>query len=344
MEEYLDFDDILIRPEPITTIRSRKEIYPYDENGFLPIFTAPMFDVVGNDSAKSFKNNKIYSIIPRTKRIQTVSADKFVWYAYSLTEFVDIFCKGNHKLKNKVYALIDIANGHMLEVIEAIKNSKSIHGDNLVLMVGNIANPETVKLYDEVGCDYVRLSIGSGSGCLTSVQTAIGYPLATLITKSREVKVTHGLNIKLVLDGGVRKFSDAIKAIALGADYVMMGSTLNKALESEATVFDVNNNLVDIPTTEEEKRVLVKTEHLQKKYRGMSTKSAQIEMGSTELKTSEGVERINKVEYTLNGWCENFIHYLSSSMSYTNSYNLEQFRGYTAWIKVSANAYHRYEK
>ena len=65
---------------------------------------------------------------------------------------------------------------------------------------------------------------------------------------------------------------------------------------------------------------------IQKKYRGMSTKEVQKKWGNTQLKTSEGVTRYFDVEYTLEQWTQNFMDYLKSAMSYTNSINLEELR------------------
>ena len=80
-----------------------------------------------------------------------------------------------------------------------------------------------------------------------------------------------------------------------------------------------------------------------KKFRGMSTKEVQRKWGRGKIKTSEGVHRMNKVEYTLTGWTENFKDYLRSAMSYTNSRNLESFK-YSDFVFITENARKRYDK
>ena len=81
-----------------------------------------------------------------------------------------------------------------------------------------------------------------------------------------------------------------------------------------------------------------------KKFRGMSTKEAQKAMGKTDLKTSEGVTRMQPVEYTLVGWRDNFISYLSSAMSYSNAATLQEFIGNAKWNLISTNSLNRFKK
>jgi hypothetical protein len=129
----------------------------------------------------------------------------------------------------------------------------------------------------------------------------------------------------------MKKYSDIIKSIALGADYVMVGSLLNKCLESSAETYLVNEDgrLLINQYDDTYKDMLKNGSKFVKKYRGMSTKEIQKEIKSnSKLKTSEGVVKYQDVEYTIKQWVDNFTDYLKSTMSYTNSFNLEQFRGY----------------
>ena len=162
---------------------------------------------------------------------------------------------------------------------------------------------------------------------------------------------------KIVADGGIRNFSDAIKALALGADYVMVGGLFSSFIESAAEFGDVElNNMIknykklsfyhslkhqmfstNIYDTSDESES-IKREFLENyKYRnigvyklfyGMSTKKAQREISgnSSNLKTSEGCEKRVEVKYTMRQWVDNFISYLKSAMSYTDSKTLSQFR------------------
>ena len=181
-------------------------------------------------------------------------------------------------------------------------------------------------------------------GCLTTQQTGIGYPMGSLIQETKLIADTLNNPAKIVADGGFKKYADIIKALALGADYVMLGSILNKALESAGDTIDYGeqkhvNQYLD-NTLERFKNGYV----FYKKFRGMSTKEVQKSLGNEILKTSEGVVREYKVEYTLQGWAENFEHYLRSAMSYTDSQSLNDFIGEVNTIVISENAFNRYNK
>jgi hypothetical protein len=76
----------------------------------------------------------------------------------------------------------------------------------------------------------------------------------------------------------------------------------------------------------------------------MSTKEVQKAWGNSDLKTSEGVVRLNEVEYTLNGWVDNFRHYLKSAMSYTDSKNLSEFIGQVRYTLITQASFARYNK
>jgi hypothetical protein len=76
----------------------------------------------------------------------------------------------------------------------------------------------------------------------------------------------------------------------------------------------------------------------------MSTKEAQKAMGKTNIKTSEGVNRIHPVEYTVSGWAQNFRSYLSSAMSYSNSINLLEFIGNARFNLISPSSFNRFNK
>ena len=179
----LDFNDILIKPKVITNIISRSDINPYDNNFKLPLFTAPMDTVVNIDNAYLFSSCGINVCLPRGEE----TPDKSFYLSYSLTEFKKMFLEDDN-IKEDVLTygrkvLIDTANGHISEMLDVIKKAKSLYGDKLILIVGNIANPDTYVNLSEAGADYVRCGIGNGNGCLTTQQTGVGFPMASLINQ-----------------------------------------------------------------------------------------------------------------------------------------------------------------
>lgn len=178
--------------------------------------------------------------------------------------------------------------------------------------------------------------------CLTSVQTGVGYPIASLIKECSKLKKRYGCP-SIVADGGFKKYSDIIKGLALGADYIMIGSIFNKALESAGETTRENGEIID-QFSDEAKQMFELDIPLFKTFRGMSTKEVQKEWGRDDLKTSEGIIRRNRVEYTLEGWTKNFDSYLRSAMSYTGKDELSQFIGRVHLNFITQNSFRRFDK
>lgn len=340
-----DFNDILIEPKYISDIYSRKQIYFKDEHDRLPIFVSPMDTVINKENYKKFYDIGMNVCLPRG--VEVSASNKFIFHSYGLDELLDLMefvkknkeqsCEAEDLIPNKV--LIDIANGHMYKLYDVVKLFKKTYPDKL-LMVGNIANPNSFRNLSDAGADYIRVGIGNGGGCLTSQQTGVGYPMASLIQDCYRIKIGAGLKTKIVADGGFKTYSDIIKALALGADYVMLGSMLNKTLESCGISYwkgiKLNKNIANFLFKHNFK--------LKKKFRGMSTKEVQKKWGNKNLKTSEGVIRYYDVEYTLSKWTNNFIDYLRSAMSYTDSIDLNKFIGKVTINIISNESYKRFNK
>jgi IMP dehydrogenase/GMP reductase len=348
MDIKLDFNDIMIKPAVISNINSRSEVNPYYENGNLPIFTAPMDTVVDSNNYNHFIDNKINVVLPRGVE-PIVKTQDFLWESISLDDFIKTYVDNKLTFNKKRYLLIDIANGHMVKLHKAIENAKDYYGDSLIIMAGNVANSETYEILSNSGADYVRVSVGTGNACLTSVQTGVGYGIASLISEC--FKISHNLNkpAKIVADGGMKQYSDIIKAIALGADYVMVGGLFNKCIEScgETYYKEKNSNFVPISYSEginHYKNGDLGDGDVYKKFRGMSTKEVQKKWGKNKITTSEGIVKYNKVEYSISDWVDNFTDYLKSAMSYSNAKNLEYFKNYSELVNISENAFKRYNK
>ena len=168
-EMKYSYNDIMVKPAVISTIEHRAECNPYDEDGNLPLFTAPMDTVVNIDNFNLFQEHGIIPILPRTckeeDRVEFSRCGK--WAAFSLQEFEKWFlgkCTPKNE-KTPLRALIDIANGHISKLYELVRASKRVYGDSIKIMVGNIANPDTYRICVESRVDYVRCSIGTG--CFT---------------------------------------------------------------------------------------------------------------------------------------------------------------------------------
>lgn len=355
--------DVTIIPAIESKVRHRSEcnvFYTDKVTGkqYLPIFTAPMDMVVGKENYEIWEENKIIPILPRTE----VVADRINyalntrWAAFGLDEFEELFCdkmRANEYCNKNLRVLIDIANGHIKSLQTSITKAKTLAQEfhyNIEIMAGNIANPDTYLKLAKAGCDYVRCSIGSGGVCITSSNTSTHMPMASLLNGCWLLKHEYHLDCKIIADGGINSYANAIKALALGADYVMMGSVLAKCFESMGEFISAERTSKEFtydPLSElnemrfrfgdesEKKKIIREFTLLTKPFYGMSTRKAQIKiqlaLGKTKdeikTKTSEGIEKVITVEYTVNQWTNNFIDYLRSSMSYCNFTEISEYVG-----------------
>jgi len=118
---------------------------------------------------------------------------------------------------------IDTAHGHSKGVIEATKRVKRKYPE-LQLIVGNIATGDAAKALANAGADTVKVGVGPGSICTTRIVAGIGLPQLSAVYES--AKAIKGSGVKVIADGGIRFSGDIVKALAAGADTVMIGSLL----------------------------------------------------------------------------------------------------------------------
>ena len=264
------YNDLTIVPSVISNITSRSECNPFieDTENRLPIFASPMASVVSENNVDIFLENGITPILPRNIdiKIRIEEMQNQTWVALSLKEFEELFlCYSNERIGNfrmHYFVVVDIANGHMKSLYDKCKIAKKLARDNnykLTIMTGNIANPETYEWicenavytnnegYFEPVIDFIRVGIGGGSGCITTSNVSIHYPQATLIDECRMIKDSYYKRYvrkfpAIVADGGIRNYDHVIKALALGADYVMIGSVFAQCIESAGEKSSKNIN------------------------------------------------------------------------------------------------------
>src|SRR6218665_2312781 len=121
---------------------------------------------------------------------------------------------------------IDTAHGHSKGVIDAAKKAKQKFPE-LELIIGNIATAEAAKELAKIGADAVKVGVGPGSICTTRVVAGVGLPqLSAILEASKGLKGLKGSGVRIIADGGIRFSGDVVKALAAGADSVMIGSML----------------------------------------------------------------------------------------------------------------------
>lgn len=344
-------DNIGLIPSVLSDIEHRSEINPY-VNGKLPIFVAPMTCIINANNFNTFYNSKCIPILPRGIN-EALSED--CWAACSLEAFKEGFCDKKYYNKFNYKVLIDVANGHMKRIYDYVKEAKSIWGDQLTVMIGNIANPETYLECCKAGVDYVRVGIGGGSACSTSVQTGIHASIVWLLTEIQKFKTgerwvientdstrfdywlkeNHYIETKIIADGGINTIDKAVKCLALGADYVMMGKLFAQCEEACGETNNIFRYDMD------DRGCIVGKK---RKYYGMASEQGQKDISGGVKKNPEGIETWVPIEYTLNEFLDKFEAALKSCMSYCGAHNLEEFIGKVHWEFMTETEFKSYYK
>jgi len=221
--------------------------------------------------------------------------------------------------------VIDTAHGHSSGVLKSIKNIKKAVGD-LQVIAGNVATSDGTKALIDVGVDCIKVGIGAGASCTTRVVAGVGMPQLSGIMNC--VDAGQKYDIPIIADGGIRYSGDLAKAIAAGAESVMLGSIFAGMDESPG-------------------EFILYEGRQYKSYRGMGSLGAmkegsgdryfQDDFESTKL-VPEGIEGM--VPYR--GSVETTIHQLMgglrSSMGYCGAENIDDFHKKAEFIEVTTAA------
>ena len=221
--------------------------------------------------------------------------------------------------------VIDTAHGHTNRVISIVKSTKKKYPD-MQLIAGNIATSEAAIALADAGVDAVKVGIGPGSICTTRIIAGVGMPQVTAI-----LDVAHALsskNIPVIADGGIRYSGDLAKAIASGADTIMIGSLFAGTDESPGEVELYQGRTY-------------------KSYRGMGSIGAMAQQyGSkdryfqdnvevTEKLVPEGIEGRVPCKGSLSNIVDQLIGGLRQSMGYTGCKNVKELQENTELIRIT---------
>ncbi len=220
--------------------------------------------------------------------------------------------------------VIDTAHGHSSRVIEAVREIKRRHASTQ-LIAGNVATAEATRELIDAGVDAIKVGIGPGSICTTRVVTGAGVPQITAISNC--VEAARGSNVPIIADGGVKFSGDVAKAIAAGADVVMIGSLFAGTEEAPGEVILFQGRSF-------------------KTYRGMGSIGAMREGSKdrysqedteTDAKlVPEGIEGRVPYKGTLADMVTQLIGGLRAGMGYTGCRNIKEFQQQTRFVRISA--------
>ena len=233
MKEALSYDDVLLVPK-FSEIESRSQVSLKSVLGQnlefdSPIIASPMDTVSGYHMAKKLSELGGVAIIHRYCSISE-QAD-VVRKLKNEGERVGAAVGATGDYMERVTALynagadficIDVAHGHHKMVYDAIRNIRDHYGPAIHIMAGNVATQEGFDALQFWGADSIRVGIGGGSICSTRIQTGHGVPNLTAIMECAKAQT----KATLIADGGIKTAGDIVKALAAGADFVMLGSLL----------------------------------------------------------------------------------------------------------------------
>ena len=333
IKEALTFDDVLLLPRYSSVLPSETDISLTLTKKLklkVPFLSSAMDTVTESKMAIAIAISGGIGVIHRnlsaksqSKEIEKVKRKNLIVGAAVGTGKEDIDRAKTLLASGCDLIVIDTAHGHSKKVLKILSKLKKI-SKNIPLCVGNIATADAaIKLYNS-GADIIKVGIGPGSICTTRMVAGIGMPQITAIMDVKNALKKK--KIKIISDGGIKFSGDIAKALAAGADAIMMGSIFAGTDESPGKKFEKNGKIY-------------------KKYRGMGSIGA-MSSGSANRYfqkdhkdkskfVPEGVEgrveykgNVSKIIYQLKGG-------LRSSMGYIGAKNLSQIGKNAKFVKIT---------
>ena len=333
IKESLTFDDVLLIPRYSNVLPAETDISLNLTKKIslkVPFLSSAMDTVTESQMAIAMANSGGIGVIHRNLNIKkqaeevfNVKKKKLIVGAAVGTNKEDIE-RAKTLIDNGCDLLVvDTAHGHSQKVLRALSKLKKIN-KKIPVCVGNIATGEAAKKLYNSGADIIKVGIGPGSICTTRMVAGIGVPQISAIMDVKSA--LKNKKIKIISDGGIKFSGDIAKALAAGADAIMMGSIFAGTDESPGKKFKIKGKIY-------------------KQYRGMGSIGA-MSSGSANRYfqksfkdkskfVPEGVEgrveykgNVSKIIYQLKGG-------LRSSMGYIGAKNLNQITKNAKFIKIT---------
>tara|TARA_B100000963_G_scaffold356426_1_gene376502 strand:- start:1349 stop:2428 length:1080 start_codon:yes stop_codon:yes gene_type:complete len=333
IKESLTFDDVLLLPQYSEVLPSDTDISVSLSKKIhlkVPFLSSAMDTVTESKMAIAIAKvggigiiHRNLKIIDQTNEVKKVKKKKLLVGAAVGTNTEDIERASSLVTNGCDLIVIDTAHGHSKKVLKILSKLKKIK-NSVPICVGNIATGEAAKKLYDSGADIIKVGIGPGSICTTRMVAGIGVPQISAV-----MDVKHALRnkkIKIISDGGIKFSGDIAKALAAGADAIMMGSIFAGTDESPGKKFSIKGKIY-------------------KQYRGMGSIGA-MSSGSANRYfqknykdkskfVPEGVEgrvaykgSVSKIIYQLKGG-------LRSSMGYIGAKNLSEISKNAKFTKIT---------
>ena len=325
LKEGVTYDDVLLVPQ-YSDIRSRDEVdiggslalgdHTFDFK--LPIMASPMDTVTASPMATAMAAYGGLGIVHRYNSIE-VQCNHVRCVPPQTTVGAAIGAAGDYLERatalyeaGAAILCVDVAHGHHIMMKEALGGLRRRFGDTVYIIAGNVATLEGYNDLVDWGADSVRCNIGGGSICSTRIQTGHGVPgLQTIMDCA-----ASGRGAPIIADGGLRNAGDIVKALAAGADFVMLGSLLSATDEAPG----------DVITTRRGKF---------KSYRGMASRDAQIAWrGRTS--SLEGIATTVPCKGPVGNVLEDLARGIRSGLSYSGARTIAELQDKARFIRQTA--------
>lgn len=215
---------------------------------------------------------------------------------------------------------IDIAHGDSKHMVDMVKR---LTKQGIEVVAGNVATQEGAWRLADAGARVIKVGIGPGSLCTTRIVTGHGVPQLSAIEDCTRLKSSYP-SVSIIADGGIRNSGDIVKALAFGADMVMVGSLLAGTSESPGALVELTN--------------AKGLRYHAKEYRGMASRAARNSVSKTDSSyTPEGESTFVKCK----GSAEDVIRQLQggirSGFSYSGAHNLKEFQKNAEYVTITGN-------
>lgn len=326
----LTYDDISILPNQISELKHRADCDTSADflglNLSLPVIASPMNTVCGGKMAKSLSELKCLGIVHRFNTVEE-QISEFTDNGLLVSDFKAAAVGINHETEVKrIQKLadagikifcIDIANGGSKMIEKFIGEiSRLIKEYKLKIIAGNVASYETAKYLIGLEVDAIRVGIGNGAMCSTSIKSGIGIGQVDAIIRALSAKKDAKSSVKIIADGGISTPGAMCKAIALGCNAVMFGRVLAGTEESPGEVLKYNNQRW-------------------KKYCG----SASFAVKQDNKNYIEGEESLVPYKGNVAKLIKEYREGLQSSMSYLNSKTLDEYKENASFVRLTSHSF-----
>ena len=334
IKEALTFDDVTLVPKYSEILPSEVQTKTYLSKNLsldIPLISSAMDTVTESKMAIEMAKLGGIGVIHRNlsikKQIQEIKKvkSKNLIVGAAVGAGPDEIKRAEAILSEKVNLIVvDTAHGHSKKVAEIIKKIKKTKDKKITLCAGNIASVEAAKFLINLGVDILKVGIGPGSICTTRLVAGIGVPQLSAIFEVK--KGVKNNKTKIISDGGIKYSGDIAKALAAGADAVMIGSLFAGTNEAPGKLIKKNGKLF-------------------KKFRGMGSVGA-MNKGSADRYfqkkqkdlskyVPEGVEGMVKFKGKISNIIYRLVGGLKSSMGYLGAKKVISLRNNPNFVKIT---------